>query len=103
TILRSQVFRVNFGTPDQRVREALLAAAAQVKNVRLDPRPVVLATESTESGISYKLVYAIEDYGTQWSTADQVITAAIKELEAADIQFAVARLHLTRQSPVIRA
>jgi small-conductance mechanosensitive channel len=99
-ILRSQIFKVPYGVSDVNVREALLAAARRVPSVRLEPRPVVLASESTESGISYKLVYAIEDYGTQWSINDQVIAAALKELASAGIEIAPPRLTVTRRDPV---
>jgi small-conductance mechanosensitive channel len=94
TILRSQIFRVPYGTPDYKVREALIAAATQVKNVRLDPKPIILATESADTGVSYKLVYAIQDYGTQWTTADQVIAAALKELKVAGIEIAPPRIRV---------
>jgi small-conductance mechanosensitive channel len=96
TILRSHVFKVPYGTHDQKIREALLAAATHVKQVRLDPRPIVLATESTDSGISYKLVYAIEDYGAQWTTADQVITAVLKEFDSIGVEIATPKLELIK-------
>jgi small-conductance mechanosensitive channel len=99
TILRSQIFKVSYGIPDAKVREALLAAATHVKQVRLDPRPIVLATESTDTGISYKLVYAIEDYGLQWSTADQVITAVLKEFDSLGVEIAVPKLEITKLPP----
>ena len=91
------MFKVPYGTDDAEVRAALLTAATQVKNVRLDPRPIVFASESTESGIVYKLVYAIEDYGTQWSTADQVIAAVLHQFESSGIEVASPRLDVTHR------
>ena len=91
-IFRSHVFRIPFGASISKVKSVLLEAAATVSAIRKFPTPEVLLNETTESWISCKLVYAIDDYGAQFEIGNQVLTAAVDALEAADLRPATQRV-----------
>jgi small-conductance mechanosensitive channel len=76
------------------VKDALLRAAASVPSLRRNPEPLVIMTEAAESWVSYKLVYFLDDYGSQWVIADQVISQALDSLQRAGIATAPPRLEL---------
>ncbi len=92
--IRSQIFRIPFGQPRDKVKEALLAAAALVPSVRRIPAPMVLMMETTGSWIVFKLIYYIDDYGRQFIIGDEVISRSLTALEAAGIPIACDRLLL---------
>lgn len=97
-VIRSQVFRIEYGTPLKNVREILLKAAASVSGVRKNPSPVVFINESTESYLSVKLIYYIDDFGKQFLIADQLIEAAVEALIQKKINIAPPRLQISQKA-----
>jgi small-conductance mechanosensitive channel len=97
-LVRSQSFRIPFGTPIPLVKETLARAGAGVPAIRKNPAPFALVSETTESWITVKLVYFIDDYGSQWAIADQVLTHATRALAEARIELAGPRLQVHRQA-----
>jgi small-conductance mechanosensitive channel len=93
-IIRSQTFRIPFAADQAAAREALFEAARQCTRARQDIAPIVFATETTESWVTYKAVYFIDNYGSQFSAGDEIIQAALKNLAQAGIQLAAPRLQL---------
>ena len=91
-IYRSQIFRIPFGAPISKVKDVLTHAASSVSQIRKVPGPTVLVSETTESWISFKLVYSIDDYGSQFEIGNQVLTAAVDALEAANLKPASQRV-----------
>lgn len=100
--LRSQFFRVPFGTQIELAKVVLLSSASSVPGILRTPPPAVVVSEITESWISLKVVYAIADYGAQYGIADKFLTRAIADLEEAGIELAGPRIVVedgkTRQS-----
>jgi small-conductance mechanosensitive channel len=95
-VVRSQTFRIPIGSDDGKVRSALLDAAIQVQPIRRAPEPLVLLSEVTDSWSLYKLVYTIDDYGKQWTVADQVIHHALDRLDRAGVGIAAQRIEVVR-------
>jgi small-conductance mechanosensitive channel len=93
--IRSQMFRVAYGSDLEKVRKCLLESVTGVAAVRSHPAPLVLIIETHESWIPCKLVYFIDDYGSQFSVADRVITSALESLDKAGIRLAPPRLSIT--------
>ena len=98
-ISRSQIFRIYPDTDLRVVREALLKAAGRVPRIRKDPAPYVAIHETTESWIPVKLIYFIDDFGSQWLISDQVIEAALEDLRAAGIDLASSRMQVAYAAP----
>ncbi len=95
-IVRSQMFRIGYGSSVKAVKSALLLASASIPSIRKNPAPLVILTEAHESWLNYKLVYFIDDYGAQFVVADQVIAAALECLGRSGISIAPPRLSLAR-------
>jgi len=93
-IIRSQMFRVRYGTDLQVAKQALLAGLKDVKVIRSWPEPLVIITEMNESWVGLKLVYFIENFGSQFTIGDHVIEAALQSLMASGIEPAPQRMDL---------
>jgi small-conductance mechanosensitive channel len=94
-IARSQAFKIAHGSSLESARRALLEAPLRVPGVRRNPSPSVIITEANESWLVFKLVYFIDDYGAQYTVADQIIAAAIHELDKAQVTLASPRIEVT--------
>lgn len=93
-IVRSQVFRVPFGTNIERAREILTAIPTQVPTVLMQPKPLVQISEVTESWISLKLIYFLRNIENQYSVADKVLELGLTGLAQAKIPPAATRVEL---------
>jgi len=98
-IIRSQSFRLSYGTDLAKARQHLERAALGVPEVRKNPAPLVILSEAGESWITAKLVYFIDNYGSQFLIGDRVITAALRELDDAGIALATPRLTVAQTVP----
>jgi small-conductance mechanosensitive channel len=100
-IIRSQVFRIPFGSDVEKVKALLLESISEISEIRKVPSPRVLLSETNESWVGFKLVYFIEDFGRQFFIADQVITGALAHLKNAGIQLASHRISLKTENDSI--
>lgn len=91
-IIRSQAYRIEHSVDSQLVRQCLLDSVKSLNMIRDFPAPSVLASECTENGITYKLTYFIDDYGSQWRIGDQVTDSVLKYLQANEIEISPNRL-----------
>ncbi len=91
-IIRSQMFRLPYGCDIERVKTILLDAAQGVNAICQTPGPSVLITETSDSFMSFKLIYFIRDYGAQLSIGDRMIRAGLNALQAAGIETAPSRI-----------
>ena len=91
-IIRSQVFRVPYGTDIPRARKILIQCASTVHGVRHSPAPIVLISEATDSWILLKLVFYIDNYGLQYMLFDEVIGQALEEFSKVGIEIAPQRV-----------
>ncbi len=99
-IYRSQSFRVPYKQDFEIVRRLLLESLNQVSAVRSYPRPLCFISETTDSWVNFKLVYAIDSYGKQYSIGDQVVEAATKHLTAHGVQLTPQRVLLVDERSV---
>ncbi len=93
-IVRSQTFKIAFGADINKTIEILEQAASQISDVRGIPAPFAYVTETTDHGISIKVVYFIENYGRQYLIADKVFKVAYEMLLKNSIQIARPSIHL---------
>lgn len=87
-IVRSQAIKFPFGTNIQQVIELLELSATQISEIRAQPAPFAYLLETTESGITIKIVYFIDNYGRQYLIGDKVLKAALDLLSKNGIQTA---------------
>ena len=98
-IIRSQIYRLPYGSSVPRVKELLIQSLDSVPSLRKSPQPIVLVSETTESWILFKLIYFIDNYGSHFLIADQVNCAVLETLKRNGIRIAMSRLMVTRVEP----
>ncbi len=91
-IIRNQIFRLAFQSPIEEVKRILLQVAQSTPEIRRTPPPLVLISETTESWVSYKLIYYLDDYGIQYLIADKIYSRALDQLKAAGLELSGHRL-----------
>ncbi|MGZ5279048.1 MAG: mechanosensitive ion channel family protein [Pseudobdellovibrionaceae bacterium] len=87
-IIRSLNFRVRYGTELTLAKQCLIESLKDNKAIRTWPEPLVLIADMTESWVNLKLVYFIENFGSQYMIADQVAENALRFLKANNIELA---------------
>jgi small-conductance mechanosensitive channel len=93
-IIRSQTFRLPFGSSIESIKTLLLKSIETIEEIRKIPAPTVRVAETTESWVEYRLIYFIDDFGNQYRIADQVLTFCVQSLEKAQIPLAGYQFHL---------
>lgn len=96
-IIRSQVFRVPYGSSIKKTKHILLKSIETIKGIRKLPEPIVLVTESAESWITLKLIYYIDDFGRQFLITDDVLTSALDALNSEKIYLAPPKLVVVKE------
>ena len=91
-VIRSQIFRVTYGADLALAKQSLLEAARSVPVTLSNPSPLALIFETTESWIAIKLIYFIENYGSQFVVADQIFQKGLEALDKAGIATAGPRI-----------
>lgn len=87
-IIRSQIFRLAYGVDADKAKKILLQCLDSVPEVRKYPEPLCLVTETTDSWMSFKLIYYIDNYGGQYVIGDRVVLNAWRALEKAGFKAA---------------
>lgn len=95
-IVRSQLFRIPFHHNPQAVKEILNASIKNIPEVKKYPEAFTYIYENTESWVSYKLVYFLEDYGAQWRVGDLVIASGLQYLQANKIDVSSPRIEVIK-------
>jgi small-conductance mechanosensitive channel len=95
---RASLFRLPYGADIEKARTILLTACENVDGIVSAPAPLTLVAECAESWITLRLVYFLEDYGSQFTIADRVATKALAGFAAAGITLATPRLNITQKS-----
>ena len=97
--LRSQVFRLPYGGQLELAREILLQTVKDTPGVLASPPPVTLISETHESWIVLKVVYAVNDYGNQYLIADRFYQLAFARLAEQGLVLAGQRMELVTVDP----
>ena len=101
-IIRSQVFRLPYNAPIERVKETLLKSIDRVHDVRKFPEPICFVNETTDSWLSVKLAYYVDRFGSQFLIGDRVVMAgwkALGEIGYAQSASQVMRVETHKASP----
>ncbi|MBL7557980.1 MAG: mechanosensitive ion channel family protein [Bdellovibrionaceae bacterium] len=87
-IVRSVIFRMAHGVNPDKVKEVLEGSIAGLSDIRGIPSPLCFISESNENHIAFKLVYNIDNYGSQYILADKVYRRGFEALEAQGLRMA---------------
>lgn len=97
-VIRSQLFRLPFGTDIDRAKKILISTLTHIPEIRTFPAPKVYLSETTESWIGFKLIYFIDQFGKQYAIADRVYSHCLKALEKEGYNLAGHRLLVESES-----
>jgi small-conductance mechanosensitive channel len=87
-IMRTQIFRIEYGQNMDLAREALEKMAAGISEIRGIPAPYTYVSDTTESWITIKILYFIDSYGSQWRVGGKVLKRGTDALQEKGIKFA---------------
>lgn len=87
-IARSHVFRLRLGSDIQKAQEVLMRAVQEISEIRGIPGPFSYIEAVTDSWISLKLGYFLDNYGTQFVIGDKVLRKGIEALQKNGIDLA---------------
>lgn len=93
-IIRSQSFRIPYSTDIDLVKNTLKDSIHKVMAVKKNPQPLVITTEMTESWMTVKLIYYIDNFGSQYIIGDEVINICLKELAKVGVKLATPIIEL---------
>jgi len=96
--LRSLPFRFPLDVSISAAKGALLRGIDGVSGILADPAPSILITETTESWITFKVIYSVADFGTQFRIGDQLITQILEEVRKAGLKLASPVVKLEQSS-----
>ncbi|MFN8945971.1 MAG: mechanosensitive ion channel family protein [Pseudobdellovibrionaceae bacterium] len=91
-MVRSLFFRFEFTADIELAKKTLERAAQEISDIRGIPAPLAYVNEVTESWISVKILYFIDDYGAQFLIGDKVYRKAIDALSTNGIRLAHSQL-----------
>lgn len=87
-IVRSKVFRLAYGENVELAKQILERTVAGIGDIRGIPAPTAYVSDSTENWIEVKVIYFIDNYGSQFSVGDRVAIRCIEALIAANVKLA---------------
>lgn len=87
-IVRSQIFRLPFGSDLEKAKEILERVVVEISDIRGLPAPLAYIHETTESWVAIKVIYFIDNFGSQFSIGDKVMRKGIDALRAHGIELA---------------
>lgn len=94
----AQAFYLKHSAPHDKAKEIILASLLTISDVLQAPPPRVLFTEITESWVTAKVFYTINDYGLRYRINDKVIFETLKLLTSAGIAVANTRIEIQHSS-----
>lgn len=97
-LVRSQIFRLPYGSDPKNVKRILLESVHNITDIRKFPEPVCFISETTDSWVTFKLAYYINNFGGQHGIGDRVLASGLEALQMNGIGTAVTRIHLLNES-----
>jgi len=91
-LVRTQIFRLPFGVDPKNVKNSLLETVHKITEIRKFPEPVCFVSEVTDSWITFKLAYYINNFGSQYSIADRILASGLEALQNQGMEVASNRI-----------
>lgn len=87
-------FRFVYDTPIEIAKVALLEGVVGEKGIMTSPGPSTLITEVTDSWLTIKVYYSVDDYGDRFSVGDRVITKIMASIRKHNLKLATPTITL---------
>lgn len=87
-VIRSQFFRLAYGANIDLAKATLEQVAAGIGEIRGIPAPLAYVHEVTENWVVMKLIYFVDNFGSQFSIGDKILKRGYTALAEAQVQIA---------------
>lgn len=87
-IVRRQVFRLAYGENVELAKQILERTVSGIGEIRGIPAPWAYVSDTTENWIEVKIIYFIDNYGSQFNIGDKVYVRCIDALKAQGVKLA---------------
>lgn len=94
-ILRSQILRIPYSESPKKVKSIVLESIKEISGLSKYTEPLVLINEAAESWMTFKLIYAVKDFGDQARVADEVLERTLNALKKEGVLLAVPQLRVS--------
>jgi len=92
----NQLFRFPFDVDILKAKAAILEGVKAIPEVLTEPEPRVLLMEVTESWVSMKIFYSLQDYGRRYRAGDLIISSILESLKRKKLPLATTLLSLSK-------
>ncbi|WP_413612178.1 mechanosensitive ion channel family protein [Bdellovibrio sp. HCB-110] len=99
-IVRRQIFRLAYGENIEHAKQILERTVAGIGEIRGIPAPWAYVSDTTEHWIEVKIIYFIDNYGSQFNIGDKVYVRGVEALRAAGLKLARQTIELSDTKPV---
>ncbi|MFP5520456.1 MAG: mechanosensitive ion channel family protein [Bdellovibrionia bacterium] len=87
-IVRRQIFKIAHGENIELAKQVIEQATAGIGEIRGIPSPYAYVEESNENWIAVKVIYFIDNYGSQFNIGDRVLRRGLAALQDKNIRLA---------------
>ncbi len=87
-IVRRQVFRLAYGENVEMAKQILERTVSGIGEIRGIPAPWAYVSDANENWIELKIIYFIDNYGSQFNIGDKVYTRCIEALSTQGLKLA---------------
>ena len=98
-ICRRQVFRLPHGENIELAKQVLERAASGIGEIRGIPSPWAYVSDTTEHWIELKIVYFIDNFGSQFNIGDKIYARGIEDLRSAGLKLARQVIEISDKTP----
>ena len=98
-IMRSQIFRISHNDNAEKAKEIIEKTLSHIADVRAIPSPLAYINDVSESWISIKALYFIQDYGQQFIIGDKVFNFCLQALAQEGYSLATQVLKIAAPKP----
>ncbi|WII71086.1 mechanosensitive ion channel family protein [Bdellovibrio sp. 22V] len=100
-IVRSQFFRLAYGENVELAKQILERTVAGIGEVRGIPAPWAYVSSTNEHWIELKIIYFLDNYGSQFNVGDKVQVRGIEALRSAGVKLARQVIELSDKTPSV--
>ncbi|MCK6597334.1 MAG: mechanosensitive ion channel family protein [Bdellovibrionaceae bacterium] len=87
-VVRSVIFKVEHGADPDKVIQILENSIAGLSDIKGIPSPFCYVSDAAENSISFKLVFFLDDYGSQYIVGDKIYRKGFQDLQKNGIRLA---------------
>ncbi len=97
-VVRSVIFKMSHGVNPEKVISVLESSVSGLSDIRGIPSPIAYISDTSETAISFKVVFHIDNYGAQYLLSDKVYRRGFEALTANGLKLARPYIEISNES-----